>query len=175
MLDVNATVFSAWLREAERCRARGDLRGAVRHYTKVIEVHPRCDEAYMGRAEARARLARKARSRRDLVRALSDADTAVDLAPTAPRYRIARAELRRLYQDDPKGAIEDYTRAIELDPLDARAFEGRAYAYEALAADPQRARTCLEAAALDAAEALRLAQSSVARRRLAALLRRVKG
>lgn len=80
----------------------------------------------------------------DLAGALTDCNRAVDLAPTLAGPRANRG-LVRLKQQNWRAAIQDYTRALDLDALMPSALFGRGYAYARLA-DMDQARADIGAA-----------------------------
>jgi tetratricopeptide (TPR) repeat protein/predicted Ser/Thr protein kinase len=92
-----------------------DLAGAVRDWSRVLELQPDYLPALDSRATARMQL-------RDLVGARTDLDRALELDPRSGRLRAMRGVLRT-QQGDP-GGLEDLERALTLlapnDPMRAQ-------------------------------------------------------
>ena len=106
---------------------KGDLAGAVDDYSGAIKLDPTKANFFKARADAHAALGNSKS-------ALADYDTALKLNPTDKfndSVYLSRGRLRSSLKDY-DGAIADYGKAIESNPLYFAAFERRAEAYRAL-------------------------------------------
>lgn len=108
--------------------AEKDPKMAIRHYTKALEKNSRFDLALALRGAAWHALGDNETAMKDLNRAIEMAGEAEHLA------RNTRGIVRR-EQGDYRGAIEDHTRAIELNPQFAAAYAERAEAWMVLGED----------------------------------------
>ena len=109
--------------------ARGDFQKAIRHYTNAIKLDLRCPEAYINRAVAYE-------SAGNLDLALQDTETAIALEPKAEAYHN-RGNVH-FKQDNYYQAIQDYGKALELDPVNRGAYLYRAHASQILGLLRQR-------------------------------------
>ncbi|GHT83929.1 hypothetical protein FACS1894137_06260 [Spirochaetia bacterium] len=127
-MDEEEQKYSA---EAVACRKRGkelreneDYEGAIREFSKAIELEPDYYSAYVGRG-----LAYQGKEEYD--RAIADFTRAIKIDPDAKDvdnvYNV-RAETYR-EQEDYASAIADYTKAIQINPDASFAFCGRGEAY----------------------------------------------
>jgi tetratricopeptide (TPR) repeat protein len=134
---------------------QGDLQGAIADYDQVARLTPNDPAPYFMRGLARLDLRDARGALDDLNQALRllDAPGATPggraIAPdAAPDYRVlghlGRAGARFLLGDDP-GAIEDYTRVLQLDPNHAEAYALRG-SVRALCGDQDGARDDLRRA-----------------------------
>ncbi len=87
-----------------------DRRGAIEDFTKAIELNPNYSEAYFNRGLSKASLANRKR-----LNSNGTEDTSYDSA-----FEKAKLEGYR-------GAIEDYTKAIELNPNYSKAYRERGW------------------------------------------------
>ena len=87
-----------------------DRRGAIEDFTKSIELNPNFSEAYFKRGDSKASLAKRKRFNSN-----GTEDTSYDSA-------FEKAKL-----EDYRAAIEDYTKAIELNPNYSEAYRGRGW------------------------------------------------
>ncbi len=150
-------------------RARlGDYAGALSDHEAVLATDPRDVRALLGRSEARRHLG-------DLGGALADADAAVGAVGVGPPRKepwMARG-LARVATGDLSGGVEDFDRALAIEPRDATALGARGITRLHLG-DPAGAvrdlEECLAAAAPDwpnrrrAETALEQARAAAARR-----------
>jgi len=128
-----------WFRKAYDLNARmteeqgskhASLDEVIRLYSRVIEMDPRCAEAYVNRGVAY-------RWTGQLELAIKDYNEAIALNPNYALAFFNRGNLYGLKLDTAQ-AIQDYSKAIELDPSFAAAYHVRAIAY-GLKGDYQRA------------------------------------
>jgi lipoprotein NlpI len=117
--------------EAEEYHNRGiakddlqDYDGAIKDFSKAIEINPNFAEAYNNRGNAKANL-------QDYDGAIEDYNKAIEINPN---YAIAYcnrggAKVALQYYHE---AIEDYNKAIEINPNLALAYYNRGIAYEIL-------------------------------------------
>ena len=128
----------------------GRLSEAVEDFTKAIELDPRNASSYNSRGLARDKLGARNEALADFTTAIGlDSKSAVFwhnrgyclrnmYAPCVPvAYRgclshTCEFRCRGLYRGDYERAIENSTRAIELEPRHAAAFNNRGYAYRKL-------------------------------------------
>lgn len=92
--------------EAEALEDQGDFEGAVKVYSRAIEIAPSDAELYYDRALAHQTLGAHDACRDDIARSL---EVAPDFAPA-----LAYRALTRWEEGDPQAALSDLTRAIEL-------------------------------------------------------------
>jgi serine/threonine protein kinase/Tfp pilus assembly protein PilF len=107
---------TAWAVLGKIRAQRSDLRGAMRALSRAIEIYPG-PLHYADRAALNVALGRHARARADL-------DQALRLAPHLARPWIVSGQLKRLVSDPT--SLEDFERALSIDPDDADALAGRA-------------------------------------------------
>lgn len=99
-----------------------DDAGALADFSKAVELDPRFAIAYIDRGNARSRLRHLARA--DLVAAKGDFTKALEAAPS-DSVRAQAYETRgttRLLLGDYAGAIEDTSKALEIEPRRADAY-----------------------------------------------------
>ncbi|MFM2305260.1 MAG: hypothetical protein RLZZ135_2673 [Cyanobacteriota bacterium] len=96
---------------------KGDNRGAIVDYNRVIQLNPNSANAYFNRGLARAGLG-------DQPGAIGDYDRAIQLNPNFAAAYSNRGAARARLGDKP-GAIGDYDRAIQLNPNFAAAYVAR--------------------------------------------------
>ena len=116
--------YGAQFELAFSSQAKGEYQKAIHHYTKAIELRPKDADAYINRAAAYENTG-------DLVMALRDINTALDLDPRVEAYN----NRGNIYfkQDNYRRAVEDYGKSIELDPGNIGAYIYRAHALRYLA------------------------------------------
>jgi tetratricopeptide (TPR) repeat protein len=102
---------------------KGDVRGALRDYTRAIDLEPNHRQAYGSRGFAYG-IIQKYRE------AIADLTRDIELNPDVAATYLWRGNARRLMKgSDVEGAIRDYSTAIEPKPNCADAFAGRARRY----------------------------------------------
>jgi tetratricopeptide (TPR) repeat protein len=101
-----------------------DFENSLVSLSKAIELNPQCAICFYQRAKVWEEF-------KDTFEALEDYDSAILIESEQPRFYYSRGRLRMLQALDRKWAIEDFTKAIELDPKNAGIYyESRAIAYE---------------------------------------------
>jgi tetratricopeptide (TPR) repeat protein len=96
---------------------KSDYAGAIRAYTKGLEIFKDNDELYSSRADAKNKL-------EDHKGAITDLSEAIRLNPKEAQYYIYRADIK--YKTiDYTGAINDCTKAIQLDKSKLIAYSTR--------------------------------------------------
>lgn len=111
-----------YLERANFCNSKGDYRGAVYCYNKILESHSRDYKTYLLRAIAYWRLGEERK-------ALEDLDRAIELNPN---YELAyhwRGFIKYNLKDY-QGAVADFSEEIRINPVSAYAYYRRALAYE---------------------------------------------
>ncbi len=96
---------------------QGDAPAAIAYYDKAKTQNPLMGEAYVGLSAAYA-------ADRQLDRALSTLDEAVELMPDFSEGYKERGRIR-LMLNDKAGATEDLKKALETSPEAAKSFEGQ--------------------------------------------------
>lgn len=91
----------------------GDLKDALAHYTKAVQIDPKMFQAFHSRALVRVRMG-------DIPGALQDLDEAVELCPTLRGALVLRGLVRERMGDRTK-ALLDFRRATRVDPRDPQA------------------------------------------------------
>jgi tetratricopeptide (TPR) repeat protein len=115
----------------------GDYEGAIKDFTKAIELYPDFPSSYDNRGITKARIG-------DYEGAIKDFTKAIELKPDYPTVYYGRG-LSKAYIGDYEGAINDFTKAIELDPNYVSAYNNRGNAktligeYEGAIADYTKA------------------------------------
>jgi len=113
-----------WLRaRAETHERLGEYALALEDYVQVVTNRP-------SSSFARRELARYCQRTDQCVQAVAQLTTAIDEQPDSSQLLLARAEVYQTW--DPRAELEDYNRAIVLDPLSADAFKARAQVREKL-------------------------------------------
>jgi tetratricopeptide (TPR) repeat protein len=105
-------------------QARGDLAGALADFTRALEAHSGCLEAWNNRGAIRHLLG-------DRAGALADFDQALKFRPDYAEAYNNRGIVRHAL-GDLAGALADFDRALELLPRYAEAFSSRATTRHAL-------------------------------------------
>ena len=96
---------------------QGDAPTAITYYNKVKTQNPLMGEAYVGLSTAYA-------ANRQLDRALSTLDEAVELMPDFSEGYKERGRIK-LMLNDKAGATDDLKKALETSPEAAKAVEGQ--------------------------------------------------
>ena len=104
----------------------GDYRGAIKDYTKAIDLNPDYATAYNNRGVAKSSLG-------DKEGAIKDYDKAIDLNPDYATAYYNRGKAK-MSVGDKEGAIKDYDIAIELNPQRFHYYRNRAKVYRKMAA-----------------------------------------
>jgi tetratricopeptide (TPR) repeat protein len=112
-----------YLREGALKYGRGDMKGAIREWSRAIELRPGFTEAWRNRGLARFRLEQYGE-------AIRDYDRALKLKPNDPSILYNRGHARH-YDRNFSGAIGDYTRAIDAGFGGADAYHYRGHARRA--------------------------------------------
>ncbi|MDC1335899.1 tetratricopeptide repeat protein [Flavobacteriaceae bacterium] len=112
----NMSASEYWNRAYEKAET-GDHYGAIKDYTKSIELAPNNDSAYYNRGVSKQDL-------EDYYGAIKDYTKSIELEPNYTNAYANRGVSKHKLEDD-YGAIADYTKAIELDPNDADAYYNR--------------------------------------------------
>ncbi len=97
--------------EAHALMQSGDLEGSISLYTKAMEEFPKDCNLISDRAVAYLHLNEKAKC-------FADFDLALSLQPNYS-YRYASRAFAKNHFGDIDGAVEDYEKAVEIDPNDA--------------------------------------------------------
>ena len=98
----------------------GEHQEAIRHYSKAIELNPRAHAAYVNRAAAYV-------DTDDLNLALRDLETALALRPGAEAYHYRG--IVHFMRENYSQAVQDISKALELQPANANAYIYRALAF----------------------------------------------
>jgi tetratricopeptide (TPR) repeat protein len=101
---------------------KGDAKEAISDFTRAIKLYPQHGMAYMLRGEAH-----RAISKTD--KAIADFTKAIELGVPNWAHAYGNRGAERLKKEDSSGALEDFDKAIELDPELAVAYLGRGTAY----------------------------------------------
>ena len=123
-LDPNNPVFLYG--QGRVLAGRGDYRGAIERYTEAIRLAPQLGSNYLWRAEAWVRIEEHARAQADYDRAL---DLGGLKGPEAAYAYLGRG-MSRFTLENVDGAIDDFSKALDRFPGDARTLKWRGYAYE---------------------------------------------
>lgn len=97
--------------EAHALMQSGNLQGSITLYTKAMEQHPKDCNLISDRAVAYLHLNEKEKC-------FADFDLALSIQPNYG-YRYASRAFAKNHFGDIDGAVEDYEKAVELDPEDA--------------------------------------------------------
>lgn len=97
--------------EAHALLQKGDIEGSIKLYTKALQQNPQDCNLISDRAVAYLHLNEK-------VKCFADFDLALSLQPNYS-YRYASRAFAKNHFGDIDGAVEDYEKAVELDPNDA--------------------------------------------------------
>jgi tetratricopeptide (TPR) repeat protein len=98
-----------------------EYRELIRFLSKHLSQNPQNYHALINRAQAHAEIGNVSAARRDF-------DAAVRFAATDSIPYINRGRFRDFHADF-RGAVEDFTRAIDISPLDMTVWRCRAYTY----------------------------------------------
>ena len=112
------------------CYEKGDFEGAVRNYSKAMELNPALTGLKIPLAMAHNTRGGQRLFKGDQAGALEDFSQAIKLDPNFAQAHAMRANARFATKDF-DGAIADATKALELDPANQTAVNNRALAYHA--------------------------------------------
>lgn len=98
-----------------------DYAGAIKNYTKAIEMNQKYSEAYFNRGNAYL-------DHREYIKAIDDYTKVIELTPEDAAAYFNRGFALHENEEYLK-AIEDYTRVIELTPEDVAAYFNRGLSY----------------------------------------------
>lgn len=136
-IALNGGLSVAYLKRGYVREKLNDPQRAMADYEAATRINPDDWAAYNNRANLLL-------NQKELSRALSEANRAVDLCSTCPQARDTRGTVY-LATGDYEKALVDFNRAVELDPKFAEALWHRARVYQALKR-PQLAAESLHAA-----------------------------
>ena len=108
--------------QGDDCYEKGDLDGAIAHFTEAIHLDPKCAVAYNNRGAIY-------KDKREFTKAVADFDAAIRLDPGYADAYFNRG-VARVKQGHLDQAIADYTEVLRLKPHFVQAYLGRANAYE---------------------------------------------
>tara|TARA_B100000427_G_scaffold34679_1_gene25224 strand:- start:3360 stop:5108 length:1749 start_codon:yes stop_codon:yes gene_type:complete len=116
-IEINPNDYEMYLRRGYFKDVKKDYEGAISDYTKAIEINRYSARLYYSRGNARFNL-------NDNEGAKSDLSTAIKIDPNYIDAYKDLGYLKRVYEKDYQGAIEIYTKAIEIESLkkSTRAF-----------------------------------------------------
>ncbi|MDR1453944.1 MAG: tetratricopeptide repeat protein [Candidatus Margulisbacteria bacterium] len=100
----------------------GNYNGAIKEYTKAIQVNPQDKVSYFGRANAYLQIYLYQKS-------LLDYNKAIKLDPDNPAYYTNRANAYYGLENY-QATLADYDRAIKLNPRDGKLYQRRAFLKE---------------------------------------------
>jgi tetratricopeptide (TPR) repeat protein len=115
----SATDFNSYMYRGQTYRQLEEYELALQDFHKAIDLYPAFLEAYEERGVTRLIL-------NDYEGSFSDYNQAIALGSIHPGAFKNRAVLHIELKSDHKAAIEDYTRAIQLNPNDATTYRYRA-------------------------------------------------
>lgn len=129
--ETGRVIKYAYVGRGVRREGLGDIKGAIRDFTKAIEVDPLYSGAYVARAQARMKLGDAKGARRD-ERAAAEAEKKGDhelrdinerlaQGPDDPHVLYDRA-FHKASKGDYEGAIRDYKRALAASEPDNKEF-----------------------------------------------------
>ncbi|MBZ0262987.1 MAG: tetratricopeptide repeat protein [Hyphomicrobiales bacterium] len=101
---------------------KADYKRAVADYSRAIAINPKDVETYVFRAQTYS-------DRGDYDSAIADCDSALRLSAGRADLILLIRGGAHLKKGDFRGAIADYTRALDLFPYNAKAYHGRGNAY----------------------------------------------
>lgn len=105
--DLRSTLAAeAHLRYATECHRAGNPATAEKSLTRVIQLSPKCEDAYHDRAEARIAMGNSAGG-------IQDCDEAIRLNPKAADTYLTRGAAKAQV-NDLAGCVEDTTKALSL-------------------------------------------------------------
>ena len=119
-IALKADYFEAIYNRAITRMIKADYDDAIADFTLVLNLNPNYTQAYFNRGLAYSR-------KGEYNLAISDYDKAIELNSSNPVYFFQRG-YANIVQDNKK-AIEDYTRAINLDPKYINAYVERSFLY----------------------------------------------
>lgn len=119
-------IYACDMSSASRARA-GDYRGAIRDLTRAIEASPNPQvnrKFYCNRGKMKEMLGDNQEAMQDYAKGGGE-DQINALRQKLGDYNVdayLHSATQKLYSTDSEGAIQDYTKAIELDPKNAEAY-----------------------------------------------------
>ena len=116
-LSTNAQSAEDYIYEGYTKGKSGDLYGAIKDYTKAIQINPNSFVAYNNRGLSKLKL-------KDFKGAIADYTKAIEIDPNKEISYSHRAMAKSALNDE-YGAIADTNKAIELDPSKAVNYYGR--------------------------------------------------
>jgi DNA-binding winged helix-turn-helix (wHTH) protein len=122
-----------------------DLKAALDHFEKAIELDPQFAGAYAGKAEVKAELFQGSNAHDDILQAREAAQKALELDASNSHAYAVLCKLQGTYDWDFHGAIKTCERAVELDPDNNRAFRELGFALNVIG-EEQGALTAMERA-----------------------------
>jgi tetratricopeptide (TPR) repeat protein len=123
---------------------------AIQAFDQAVKADPLYAMAYGLRGEAFMKKYAATHQDSWKLRAQADCDRAVDLDPTRPAGRICQGTVDN-GTGEYKQAVKDYSAAIAIDSLSARAYKGRAWAYQRWDKIAEAEKDYLQAIELDPA------------------------
>lgn len=149
---VNPKAYDLVLQGFHLVKSGGDpdsLHRAIKLFEKAVALDPRSAEAHAGLANALTTLAGYGfASYWDIyARATSELDAALALDPDYAWAFVARGDL--LGPKDPRGALQAYHRAVQLDPENSMALYDYAYWLDILEPGPEGERLLRKAIEMD--------------------------
>jgi len=115
---------SETLRLAQATAKAGDYATAARLFEKVLTETPEAVPALLGAGDVYARMGQNGRAEMVLIRAHNLAPNDAEVLTTLGRVKLA--------QNDPKGAVEVYNKALRLDSRNVSALTGKGVAYDSM-------------------------------------------
>jgi tetratricopeptide (TPR) repeat protein len=121
---------------------------AIQAFELAVKADPLYALAYGGLGEAYIRKYKATGQEEWKVRAQAGCDRAVELDTTRPAGRLCQGTLDNA-TGDYKQAVKDFSAGIEIDPLNVRAYQGRARAYKGLDEVAEAEKDYLKAIEID--------------------------
>lgn len=134
-LELDPKSANAWFYLGETRRAMDEADESLRCYDKALALDDKFDEAYEGKAALLAALGQREE-------AIAAIDRAIEFCEHLPDYYYVKKGLILKHFEDWKGALTAFTKARELSPKNAEAWQEESLAAEKLgdAARAQAAR-----------------------------------
>ncbi|KZR90053.1 tetratricopeptide repeat protein [Synechococcus sp. MIT S9508] len=121
-LDSDPQNLDQFIKRGNARRASEDYKGAIEDYSKAIELNPADSTIYVYRGISHELL-------EDYGSANKDYTLAISYDPTNTHALRFRAFNKLTMNDDKEGALEDYNKAIYIDPNDYELYNRRAVAH----------------------------------------------